>query len=118
MPKIPRYADNNSSSPPLMRELIARDSGDVDVPLCNRIRSGRRAFRPGWEARRPSVAQFGDGKEVAAGNSAAAGQENHNAPVVQSSNDDTAISEEPRCALLCVAKKIVQRAADFGDTGA
>jgi 5-methyltetrahydrofolate--homocysteine methyltransferase len=108
----PRYADNNFVEPPLMRELIARIQAVVDVPLCidssvpGALEAGLQACegRPllnsvtGEEHRLELVLPL---------------VKKYNVPVVAISNDDTGISEDPDVRF-AVAKKIVQRAADFG----
>jgi 5-methyltetrahydrofolate--homocysteine methyltransferase len=112
MAEDPRYADNNFVEPLLMPELVARIQALVDVPLCidssvpGALKAGLEACRgrpllnsvTGEEERLelvlPLVKQF-------------------NVPVVAISNDDTGISEDPEVRF-AVAKKIVERAADFG----
>ncbi|KMK67302.1 methyltetrahydrofolate cobalamin methyltransferase [Puniceibacterium sp. IMCC21224] len=112
MAEDPRYADNNFVEPMLMPELIKRVQAVVDVPLCidssvpGALLAGLEACegRPllnsvtGEEERMelvlPLVKKF-------------------NVPVVAISNDDTGISEDPDVRF-AVAKKIVERAADFG----
>ncbi|MGH1367383.1 MAG: methyltetrahydrofolate cobalamin methyltransferase [Maritimibacter sp.] len=112
MAEDPRYADNNFVEPPLMRELITRVQALVDVPLCIDS-SVPGALEAGLEAAtgRPLV------------NSVTGEEERlervlplikkYNVPVVAISNDDTGIDEDPDVRFE-VAKKIVQRAADFG----
>jgi hypothetical protein len=108
----PRYADNNFVEPPLMRELILRIQALVDVPLCidssvpGALEEGLRACegRPllnsvtGEEERLELVLPL---------------VKKYNVPVVAISNDDTGISQDPDVRF-AVAKKIVERAADFG----
>jgi len=108
----PRYADNNFVEPPLMRALIERVQAIVDVPLCidssvpGALEAGLAACvgRPllnsvtGEEERMEIVLPL---------------VKKYNVPVVAISNDDTRISEDPEVRF-AVAKKIVQRAADFG----
>jgi len=102
----------NETEPPLMRKVIEMVQALVDVPLCidssvpGALAAGLEACqgRPllnsvtGEEERLelvlPLVKKF-------------------NVPVVAISNDDTGISEDPDVRFE-VAKKIVQRAADFG----
>ncbi|MEP2474737.1 dihydropteroate synthase [Roseobacter sp.] len=107
-----RYADNNFVEPPLMKELIERVQAVVDVPLCidssvpGALESGLAACegRPllnsvtGEEERLDLVLPL---------------VKKYNVPVVAISNDDTGISEDPDVRF-AVAKKIVERAADFG----
>ncbi|MFN0114799.1 MAG: methyltetrahydrofolate cobalamin methyltransferase, partial [Paracoccaceae bacterium] len=108
----PRYADNNFVEPPLMRELVARVQAVVDVPLC-------------IDSSVPGALE--NGLATAIGrpllNSVTGEEERlelvlplvkkYNVPVVAISNDDTGISPDPDVRF-AVAKKIVQRAADFG----
>ncbi len=112
MAEDPRYADNNFVEPPLMKELIERVQAIVDVPLCidssvpGALESGLAACegRPllnsvtGEEERLELVLPL---------------VKKYNVPVVAISNDDTGISEDPDVRF-AVAKKIVERAADFG----
>ncbi|MEC9435054.1 MAG: methyltetrahydrofolate cobalamin methyltransferase [Pseudomonadota bacterium] len=107
-----RYADNNFVEPPLMRALIERVQAVVDVPLCIDS-SVPGALEAGLEAAR--------GRPLL--NSVTGEEERlelvlplvkkYNVPVVAISNDDTGISEDPEVRF-AVAKKIVERAADFG----
>ena len=112
MAEDPRYADNNFVEPTLMKELVARVQSIVDVPLC-------------IDSSVPGALE--NGLEMAEGrpllNSVTGAEERlelvlplvkkYNVPVVAISNDDTGISEDPDVRFE-VAKKIVQRAADFG----
>jgi Methionine synthase I, cobalamin-binding domain len=112
MAEDPRYADNNFVEPPLMAELVARVQAVVDVPLC-------------IDSSVPDALE--KGLEMAAGrpllNSVTGEEERlervlplvkkYNVPVVAISNDDSGISEDPDVRFT-VAKKIVERAADFG----
>ncbi|MFP1645574.1 methyltetrahydrofolate cobalamin methyltransferase [Pontitalea aquivivens] len=112
MAQDPRYADNNFVEPPLMRDLCARVQALVDVPLCIDS-SVPEALKAGLEtcAGRPLL------------NSVTGEEERldlvlplvrkYNVPVVAISNDDSGISEDPDVRF-AVAKKIVQRAADYG----
>jgi 5-methyltetrahydrofolate--homocysteine methyltransferase len=112
MAEDPRYADNNFVEPMLMPELVARIQAVVDVPLCIDS-SVPGALRGGLETAhgRPLL------------NSVTGEEERlelvlplvkkYNVPVVAISNDDTGISEDPDVRF-AVAKKIVERAADFG----
>ncbi len=112
MAEDPRYADNNFVEPPLMRELVERVQAIVDVPLCidssvpGALENGLAAAqgRPllnsvtGEEERLEKILPL---------------VKKYNVPVVAISNDDTGISEDPDVRF-AVAKKIVERAADFG----
>ena len=112
MAQDPRYADNNFVEPLLMPELINRIQALVDVPLCIDS-SVPGALKAGLEAckGRPLL------------NSVTGEEERlelvlplvkkYNVPVVAISNDDTGISEDPEVRF-AVARKIVERAADFG----
>ncbi|KAA2316946.1 methyltetrahydrofolate cobalamin methyltransferase [Pseudooceanicola sediminis] len=102
----------NETEPPLMRAVIELVQGLVDVPLCIDS-SVPAALEAGLAAAngRPLV------------NSVTGEEERlelvlplikkYNVPVVAISNDDTGISEDPEVRF-AVAKKIVERAADFG----
>ncbi len=102
----------NETEPPLMRKVIDLVQGLVDVPLCIDS-SVPAALEAGLEIckGRPLV------------NSVTGEEERlefvlplikkYNVPVVAISNDDTGISEDPDVRF-AVAKKIVERAADFG----
>ncbi|GAB1380776.1 methyltetrahydrofolate cobalamin methyltransferase [Pararhodobacter sp.] len=112
MAEDPRYADNNFVEPPLMKALIERIQAITDVPLCidssvpGALEEGLKAAqgRPllnsvtGEEERLELVLPL---------------VKKYNVPVVAISNDDTGISQDPDVRF-AVAKKIVERAADFG----
>ncbi|MCW1932537.1 methyltetrahydrofolate cobalamin methyltransferase [Pararhodobacter zhoushanensis] len=112
MASDPRYADNNFVEPPLMKLLIERVQAITDVPLCidssvpGALEAGLKACngRPllnsvtGEEDRLEMVLPL---------------VKKYNVPVVAISNDDTGISTDPDVRF-AVAKKIVERAADFG----
>ncbi len=112
MAEDPRYADNNFVEPPLMKALIERIQAITDVPLCidssvpGALEAGLQACqgRPllnsvtGEEERLERVLPL---------------VKKYNVPVVAISNDDTGISQDPDVRFE-VARKIVQRAADFG----
>ena len=112
MAEDPRYADNNFVEPTLMRQLIEVVQRVVDIPLCidssvpGALENGLAAAegRPllnsvtGEEERLELVLPL---------------VKKYNVPVVAISNDDTGISEDPDVRFN-VAKKIVERAADFG----
>lgn len=102
----------NETEPPLMKSIVELVQGLVDVPLC-------------IDSSVPGALEAG--LEVAKGrpllNSVTGEEERlesilplvkkYNVPVVAISNDDTGISEDPEVRF-AVAKKIVERAADFG----
>jgi 5-methyltetrahydrofolate--homocysteine methyltransferase len=112
MGEDPRYADNNFVEPLLMPELVRRVQALVDVPLVIDS-SVPGALRAGLEAAegRPLVNSVtGEDDRLEAVLPLVA---KYNVPVVAISNDETGISEDPDVRFE-VAKKIVQRAADFG----
>ena len=102
----------NETEPPLMRKMLELVQGAVDVPLCIDS-SVPGALEAGLE--------IADGRPLL--NSVTGEEERleailplvkkHNVPVVAISNDDTGISEDPDVRFQ-VARKIVERAADFG----
>ena len=104
--------DPNETEPPLMRRMIELVQGLVDVPLAIDS-SVPGALEAGLEA--------AEGRPLV--NSVTGEEERlervlplvkkYNVPVVAISNDDTGISEDPDVRF-AVAKKIVERAADFG----
>ncbi|OIP88023.1 MAG: methyltetrahydrofolate--corrinoid methyltransferase, partial [Rhodobacterales bacterium CG2_30_65_12] len=104
--------DPNQTEPPLMRKILTLVQGLVDVPLC--IDSSV----PGALEAGLAVAE---GRPLV--NSVTGEEERlervlplvkkYNVAVVAISNDDTGISEDPDVRF-AVAKRIVERAADFG----
>ena len=102
----------NETEPPLMTKMIELVQGLVDVPLCVDS-SVPGALEAGLET--------AEGRPLL--NSVTGEEERlemviplvkkYNVPVVAISNDDTGISEDPDVRF-AVAKKIVERAADFG----
>ena len=112
MAEDPRYADNNFVEPQLMKDLVEKVQAVTDCPLCidssvpGALENGLEAAngRPllnsvtGEEERLESILPL---------------VKKYNVPVVAISNDDTGISEDPDVRF-AVAKKIVERAADFG----
>ncbi|ROU04010.1 methyltetrahydrofolate cobalamin methyltransferase [Histidinibacterium lentulum] len=104
--------DPNQTEPPLMRRMIELVQGLVDVPLCIDS-SVPGALEAGLEAC--------EGRPLL--NSVTGEEERlelvlplvrkYNVPMVAISNDDTGISEDPEVRF-AVAKKIVERAADYG----
>lgn len=112
MAEDPRYADNNFVEPPLMKELVERVQAITDAPLCIDS-SVPAALEAGLAAAkgRPllnSVTGEEERLEIVLPL-----VKKYNVPVVAISNDDTGISEDPDVRF-AVAKKIVERAADFG----
>jgi len=107
-----RYADNNFVEPPLMKQLIELVQTTVDVPICIDS-SVPGALQAGLEAceGRPLVNSVtGESERM---------EEifplikKYNVPVVAISNDETGISQDPDVRF-AVAKRIVERAADYG----
>lgn len=102
----------NETEPPLMQKVIQTVQGLVDIPLCIDS-SVAGALEAGL--------QIAEGRPLL--NSVTGEEEKlelilplvkkYNVPVVAISNDDTGISEDPDVRF-AVAKKIVERAADFG----
>ena len=102
----------NETEPPLMKKMIELVQGLTDVPLCIDS-SVPEALETGLET--------AEGRPLL--NSVTGEEERlefvlplvakYNVPVVAISNDDTGISEDPDVRF-AVAKKIVERAADFG----
>ena len=102
----------NETEPPLMKKMIELVQGLTDIPLC-------------IDSSVPEALDMG--LQTAKGrpllNSVTGEEERlefvlplvkkYNVPVVAISNDDTGISEDPEVRF-AVAKKIVERAADFG----
>ena len=102
----------NETEPPLMRKIIELVQGLTDIPLCIDS-SVLEALETGL--------QTAEGRPLL---NSVTGEEDrlefvlplvkkYNVPVVAISNDDTGISEDPDVRF-AVAKKIVERAADFG----
>ncbi|WP_158963414.1 methyltetrahydrofolate cobalamin methyltransferase [Chachezhania sediminis] len=102
----------NETEPPLMRKIVELVQGLVDVPLC-------------IDSSVPGALEAGleicEGRPLV--NSVTGEEERmefvlplvkkYNVPVVAISNDDTGISEDPDVRF-AVAKRIVERAADYG----
>jgi 5-methyltetrahydrofolate--homocysteine methyltransferase len=107
-----RYADNNFVEPPLMRLLIEKVQALVEVPLCIDS-SVPEALQAGLETAhgRPLVNSVTGEEERL--EKVLPLVKKYNVPVVAISNDETGISEDPDMRF-AVAKKIVERAADFG----
>ncbi|TQS73006.1 methyltetrahydrofolate cobalamin methyltransferase [Rhodobacteraceae bacterium] len=108
----PRYADNNFVEPPLMAELIKRVQTVVDIPLCidSSVPAALKAGLENCEGRPLVNSVTGEEERLAEVLPLIA---KYNVPVVAISNDDTGISDDPDVRF-AVAKKIVERAADFG----
>ncbi|MCP5039244.1 MAG: methyltetrahydrofolate cobalamin methyltransferase [Rhodobacteraceae bacterium] len=102
----------NETEPPLMRSIVELVQGLVDVPLCIDS-SVPDALEAGLEAAngRPLLNSVtGEEERLEA---ILPLVKKYNVPVVAISNDDTGISEDPDVRF-AVAKRIVERAADFG----
>ncbi|GHE06412.1 methyltetrahydrofolate:corrinoid methyltransferase [Defluviimonas sp. 20V17] len=112
MAEDPRYADNNFVEPPLMRELCARVQAVVDVPICidSSVPEALEAGLSVCEGRPLVNSVTGEEERLEKVLPLIA---KYKVPVVAISNDDTGISDDPDVRFE-VAKKIVQRAADFG----
>ena len=108
----PRYADNNFVEPPLMREMILRIQEVVDVPLCidSSVPGALEAGLMACEGRPLLNSVTGEEERLEL---VLPLVKKYNVPVVAISNDDTGISQDPDVRF-AVAKKIVERAADFG----
>ncbi|MEM9010680.1 MAG: methyltetrahydrofolate cobalamin methyltransferase [Pseudomonadota bacterium] len=112
MAEDPRYADNNFVEPPLMRQLIEVVQGLTDTPLCIDS-SVPEALKAGLEAAegRPLLNSVtGEEERLEA---VLPLVKKYDVPVVAISNDESGISDDPDVRFE-VAKKIVERAADFG----
>lgn len=112
MASDPRYADNNFVEPLLMPELIRRVQTLVDVPLCidSSVPGALEAGLEACEGRPLLNSVTGEEERLEL---VLPLVKKYNVPVVAISNDDTGISEDPDIRF-AVAKKIVERAADFG----
>ncbi|MCP4318193.1 MAG: methyltetrahydrofolate cobalamin methyltransferase [Hyphomicrobiales bacterium] len=102
----------NETEPPLMRKMIRMIQEIVDVPLCIDS-SVPDALEAGLEVcgGRPLVNSItGEEERLEA---ILPLIKKYNVPVVAISNDDTGISEDPEVRFQ-VARRIVERAADFG----
>lgn len=112
MAEDPRYADNNFVEPPLMAELVKRVQAITDVPLCidSSVPAALEAGLAACEGRPLLNSVTGEEERL---ERVLPLVKKYNVPVVAISNDDTGISEDPDVRFE-VARKIVQRAADFG----
>lgn len=107
-----RYADNNFVEPPLMRDLVQLVQKVVDAPLCidSSVPEALEAGLEVCEGRPLLNSVTGEEERL---EQVLPLVKKYNVPVVAISNDETGISEDPEVRFL-VAKKIVERAADFG----
>jgi 5-methyltetrahydrofolate--homocysteine methyltransferase len=112
MAEDPRYADNNFVEPPLMRQLIEMVQGVTDTPLCidSSVPAALEAGLAAAEGRPLLNSVTGEEERL---ERVLPLVKKYNVPVVAISNDDTGISPDPDIRF-AVAKKIVERAADFG----
>ena len=101
----------NETEPPLMKKMVELVQRIVDVPLCIDS-SVPEALKAGLETAsgRPLLNSVTGEEERL--ESILPLVKKYNVPVVAISNDDTGISEDPEIRFQ-VAKKIVERAADF-----
>ena len=104
--------DPNQTEPPLMRRMIELVQGLVDVPLCidSSVPGALEAGLEVCEGRPLVNSVTGEEERLEA---ILPLIKKYDVPVVAISNDDTGISEDPEVRF-AVAKKIVERAADFG----
>lgn len=107
-----RYADNNFVEPPLMKQLIELVQNTVEVPICidSSVPGALQAGLETCEGRPLVNSVTGESERM---------EEifplikKYNVPVVAISNDETGISQDPDVRFQ-VAKRIVERAADYG----
>jgi len=102
----------NETEPPLMTKLIELVQGLVDVPLCidSSVPDALEAGLAACEGRPLLNSVTGEEERLDA---ILPLVKKYDVPVVAISNDDSGISEDPEVRF-AVAKKIVERAADFG----
>ncbi|MCA0945923.1 dihydropteroate synthase [Salipiger pacificus] len=104
--------DPNVTEPPLMRQVIELVQGVVDVPLCidSSVPGALEAGLAAAEGRPLLNSVTGEEERL---ERVLPLVKKYNVPVVAISNDDTGISEDPEIRF-AVARKIVERAADYG----
>jgi len=102
----------NETEPPLMTRMIELVQGLVEVPLCidSSVPAALEAGLQACEGRPLLNSVTGEEDRL---EFVLPLVKKYNVPVVAISNDDTGISEDPEVRF-AVAKKIVERAADFG----
>lgn len=102
----------NETEPPLMKQMLELVQGLVDIPLCidSSVPGALEAGLEVCEGRPLLNSVTGEEERLEA---ILPLVKKYNVPVVAISNDDTGISEDPEVRF-AVAKKIVERAADFG----
>ena len=112
MAEDPRYADNNFVEPMLMPEMIRRVQAVTDCPICidSSVPGALEAGLMACEGRPLLNSVTGEEERLEL---VLPLVKKYNVPVVAISNDDTGISQDPDVRF-AVAKKIVERAADFG----
>ncbi|MGD9865979.1 MAG: dihydropteroate synthase [Pseudodonghicola sp.] len=104
--------DPNQTEPPLMRRIVELVQRLVDVPLCidSSVPGALEAGLAAAEGRPLLNSVTGEEERLEL---VLPLVKKYNVPVVAISNDDTGISEDPDVRF-AVARKIVERAADFG----
>ncbi|MFQ5622918.1 MAG: methyltetrahydrofolate cobalamin methyltransferase [Paracoccaceae bacterium] len=104
--------DPNVTEPPLMRRMIEMVQGLVNVPLCidSSVPGALEAGLEACEGRPLLNSVTGEEERMETVLPLA---KKYNVPVVAISNDDSGISEDPDVRF-AVARKIVERAADYG----
>jgi 5-methyltetrahydrofolate--homocysteine methyltransferase len=102
----------NETEPPLMTKVLNMVQALVDIPLCidSSVPAALEAGLAACEGRPLLNSVTGEEDRLEA---ILPLVKKYNVPVVAISNDDTGISEDPEVRF-AVAKKIVERAADFG----
>ncbi|MGG7644626.1 methyltetrahydrofolate cobalamin methyltransferase [Rhodovulum sp. YNF3179] len=102
----------NETEPPLMTKMIELVQGLVDIPLCidSSVPAALEAGLAAAHGRPLLNSVTGEEERLEA---ILPLVKKYDVPVVAISNDDTGISEDPDVRF-AVAKKIVERAADFG----
>ena len=102
----------NETEPPLMQQLVGLVQGLVNAPLCidSSVPAALEAGLETCEGRPLLNSVTGEEERL---EHVLPLVKKYNVPVVAISNDDTGISEDPDVRFE-VARKIVQRAADFG----
>ncbi|GGL79759.1 methyltetrahydrofolate cobalamin methyltransferase [Wenxinia marina] len=102
----------NETEPPLMTKMIELVQGLVEVPLCidSSVPAALEAGLAACEGRPLVNSVTGEEERM---EFVLPLVKKYNVPVVAISNDDTGISEDPDVRF-AVAKKIVERAADYG----
>jgi 5-methyltetrahydrofolate--homocysteine methyltransferase len=102
----------NETEPPLMTKVLTMVQALVDIPLCidSSVPAALEAGLAACEGRPLLNSVTGEEDRLEA---ILPLVKKYNVPVVAISNDDSGISEDPEVRF-AVAKKIVERAADFG----